>query len=517
MNIAVIYASKGKSTQEIANTIIFFSRFNNLEAESVVLHDAAEFPSAAQSIAKADVVAFGSPTYDNGQPMREMISFFRYLTEAGVELSGKGILVFGAYGWGICESVDYLIQKSQELGGVVFPKEHLPGYVGLRLHTREILFDDVIVSYLKDFLEFQRVSTTFCMQSATDNFQLKSGQKLYQGIKVYRKKTTKASDFDGAVLENCQFLRVDFSGIFLERTIFRNCTFWYSTFDHSSLNNVVFECCDITNCSFRNVSFQKSSLIESDLSESHLSESDLLYINLDRVRMDNIVFNEAAQSKPTSRKVCSMIEKHERNQNYFAAAKIHKQLYINAKSVNNHELSELFYIRMMENQRKLYFRQSIFYRIYLFIIDMLHSLFHRLRFPKLSNVIRQTRLRLKTQTVKNISIENTSKYIMLLVFKIITGNRNSITRLIKFCFITIAVSTILLFFVEFRPNVFTIGAIWQAILECLNRSLHYLFGIGMDLGPPSMPLSIAVYYLNGGLGIIISAIFSYILIEKLTR
>lgn len=508
-NLAIIYASKGKSTEEIANSLAFYAQAYGLNVDSINLYKASyiDLNNATNYIANADILALGSPTYDNGKPLPEMETIFNLI---GNDFKAKKAMVFGAYGWGKCESVDFLINECNKKNFDVFDKKILDNLIGLRLHTSEIQNDHIICEYFRSFISAKKENVNY---NFTNYSIPETNDGRIQSLHIYRR-SINAATLNGKEFNNCNFIRVDFSNQIFSNVHFNNCTFWYSKFDNATFNNICFDSCDITNCSIKSVSYERTSLINCDLSESNLYNCDFLDAKFDNVCMKDATF-DCASNKPI--KPEHVIEKHELSHNYCAAAQIQSQLYNNAKNTDNYELAQLFYYRKMENLRKLYFKQSIIYVIFLKLISIICK-FTSSRDEKESSSFFQNVLRNNsTQEVSVHPIKNSLKHFLLVIIKLLTGNTISIIRLLCFTIIAIFISSIVLFMGSYSTDLKNIVSCSSIAINCFRQSLFYTFGLGQVEPISSSIITTIMCYFDGLLSITIEAVFAYILVEKLAR
>ena len=508
--LAIIYASKGKSTNEIADSILYFANSLSFDSNSLNIYNCSDktYKQALELIKKSDYLAFGSPTYDNGKPLPDMCKLFNDLTKDNV--SGKKTMLFGAYEWGRCESVDYLLSRCEEKSLDVFENGTIEGLIGLRLNTVQIKDDDKIFKYLTAFLSKKTdfpIYDDLYLSCSTDN--------KISSLATYRKKIN-AEKIENIEFNNCKFIRADFSGQFFSNVVFRNCIFWYSKFDNSTLNTISFDSCDLTDCSFRSVSFERTIISSSDMSESDFYDSDLLDLKLYDVTMKKVTFDRFSTLKFSPE---YLIDKHEKNKNYYAAGQIQSKLYLNSKKTDNYELAQMFYYRKMENLRRLSFKQSLFYKAYLLIISMRLGLLKLLKIQKASKELESLYSSKSTQQIQGGSIRNTVQYILLVVLKLLTGYSTSVIRLLGMTSLFVFVSAVLLAFSLKGSDLFQNYNLLEKLCQCLNYALYGMFGIGFGMDQSCMVgiLSKIIYYFDGFWGITIEAVFAYILIEKMNR
>lgn len=516
MKITIVFASKGKAVKEIADSLAYYAKAYGQDVTLLQLTDIDSISIAENAVLSSEAIAFGSPTYDNGKPLPEISWLFDHLINENVGLHEKKIMLFGAYGWGNCESVDYMLSACQSLHATIFEKHTIVGKIGLRLHTKEILIDDTIEKYLQSFLEFCGNSGTVAHLDI-EKYPRSSFQISNSNLETYRVKLQSGS-FDGVSFDHCVFRRFDFSQQTIKGASFRNCVFWYSKFDNSSLCDIEFENCDLSNCSFQKTSFIRTELSSCDLSESRLFDCDFLFADIRSVNFHDCSFDNTSEKQLKTRQIAKrMIEKQEKARNYYAASIILKKLYLNAKQMNDDELAELFYYRLMENQRKFYFHQSIIYNAFLKIILFLYKVTARVHFKKLSGLLYNRYTCLGTQTMPRPVLGGTMKFFLLVLLKLVTGNRNSIARLASFACSVIVISGAILFLLSINAKTATVQDVIKAAVNSLRRSLFYIFGIGSETAPTGGTLTLAVYYVDSIIGIIVSAFFGYILIEKLDK
>ena len=527
MTLAILYSSKGKATQEISETLIYYAnKHKGCKAQEIRITSEKDIEGALKLIKTCNAVAIGSPTYDNGKPMQQIVDLFKSMDKNHITLKGKNVMLYGAYTWGFCESVDYLLKECIRLQAKVYKEEHIDGKPGLRLNTSEILDDSIPAKYVDSFLKSCGIENLSTQQNAYSNPPPVIKEDTNQKIQSYRTRI-KSEDLNNRVFENCRFIRTDFSGKQqIENTVFRNCIFWYSSFDGSSISDTVFENCDMSDCSFRHTSLIRTTLTKCDLTESKLYMCDLLMADFESVKMEDVSFLENLSSdqqkrcKGKHKMHCKekMIEKHEIERNYSGAVKTQKKLYLNAKQLNESDLAEVFYFRMMENTRKLCFRQSIFYRIWHYFILTISKVLKCCHLTRLANSTHELSIRSETQVSQNNHSDKTIKYFLLLLLKIVTGNKNSIARLAGFATSVIFISSIVLFILSFDSSIkYTPIVFLRSYVHSLRVALFFVFNLSSEKAPQSGSLANLVYYADSVLRVVIGAFFGYILIEKLDK